>query len=340
MRVLVVGGTGFIGPFVLQRLRSLGHQVTIYHRGKTEISLPYDIQHLHGDRRYLPDFAGDLRRLRPEVVIDMRPMSESDARVVVDTLRGIARRIVAVSSMDVYRAYDRLHRKDPGPPDPVPLSEDAPLREKLYPYRGSGREYEGRSLDDYDKIPAERVVMGEPEMPGTVLRLPMVYGPGDNQHRLFAELKRMDDGRPAILLDEGLARWRWTRGYVEDVAAAIALAATDDRASGRIYNVGEADTLSMGEWVRAIGREAGWRGDVVIAPRGTLPSAMTWDIDTAQDLVCDTTRIRAELGYEDSVPRDEALRRTIAWERHHPPAEVPEGLFDYAAEDEVLARLG
>ena len=60
----------------------------------------------------------------------------------------------------------------------------------------------------------------------------MVHGPRDYQHRLFPYLKRMDDGRPAIVLDEDRARMRVTRGYVEDVAAAIALAATDPRASG------------------------------------------------------------------------------------------------------------
>jgi nucleoside-diphosphate-sugar epimerase len=47
--------------------------------------------------------------------------------------------------------------------------------------------------------------MGTAGLPGTVLRLPTVYGPGDYQHRLFEYLKRMDDGRPAILLGEGVA---------------------------------------------------------------------------------------------------------------------------------------
>ena len=68
--------------------------------------------------------------------------------------------------------------------------------------------------------------MGTAGLPGTVLRLPTVYGPGDYQHRLFEYLKRMDDGRPAIPLGEGVASWRWTHGYVEDVALAVVLAVT------------------------------------------------------------------------------------------------------------------
>jgi hypothetical protein len=55
--------------------------------------------------------------------------------------------------------------------------------------------------------------------------------------------------------------------------------------------------------------------------------------------VVDTTRIREELGYTEPVSRDEALRRTVAWERAHPPEEVDPQAFDYAAEDALLAEL-
>src|SRR5436190_8561175 len=86
--------------------------------------------------------------------------------------------------------------------------------------------------------------LNAPELPGTVLRLPAVYGPGDRQHRLFPYVQRMHDGRPAILLEHGRASWRWTRGYVENVARAIALAVVQEHATGLIYNVGEAEALT------------------------------------------------------------------------------------------------
>ena len=104
-----------------------------------------------------------------------------------------------------------------------------------------------------------KVIMTEAQLPGTVLRLPMVYGPGDYaQRRLLPYLKRMDDGRSAILLGKTMASWRWTKGYVENVAAAIALAVTNENAAGRIYNIGESKTRTEAAWVRAIGRAAGW----------------------------------------------------------------------------------
>src|SRR5205085_5841461 len=141
------------------------------------------------------------------------------------------------------------------------------------------------------------------------------HGPGDPQHRLFPYLKRMDDQRPAILLDEGWARLRPSRGYVEDVAAAIALAIVDDRAAGRVYNVAEPEAFSEAEWVGHIGEAIGWKGQVVIKPSGdSSPGAAD-----ALHLSMDSTRIRQELGYREPVPPSEALRRTIEWERLHPP---------------------
>jgi hypothetical protein len=49
----------------------------------------------------------------------------------METVLGIARRVVALSSGDVYRAYDLLHGTEAGPPQPIPIAEDAPLRHRL-----------------------------------------------------------------------------------------------------------------------------------------------------------------------------------------------------------------
>jgi nucleoside-diphosphate-sugar epimerase len=342
MRILIIGGTRFIGPWVVRRLSDTGHEITLFHRNPTQTGLPAGIKHILGDRQRLPDFAGEFERLAPQVVLDMIPFTEGHARVVMSVFKGIARRVLAISSQDVYRAYGGLIGVEPGPVEPVPLAEDAPLRQKLYPYRGEtprDQQDPRRWMDDYDKIPVERVVMGEPDLPGAILRLPMVYGPGDPQRRLFNYLKRMDDARPAILLEQGLASWRWTKGYVENVAVAIALAVVDERSTGQVYNVGETETLSETEWVWEIGRAAGWNGQVVALPQERLPAHLATDMNTAQHLVVDTSRIRGELGYVEPVSRDKALTRTVAWERAHPPDKVDAGQFDYASEDAVLARL-
>ena len=341
MRVLVIGGTRFIGLAAVRSLHEMGHEVTVFHRGETMADLPEEVREMKGDRHHFADFVGEFQHLAPDVVVDMLAMTEQDARDTMHTFKGIAHRVVAISSQDVYQAFGRVNRKEGGAPDPLPITEDSPLRQNLYPYRAeTPREPDDprKWTDDYDKILVERVILGDPKLYGTILRLPAVYGPSDYQHRLFEYVKRMDDHRPAILFEEHLAHWRWTHGYVENVAAAIALAASSERAAGCIYNVGAPETPTFAGWVSQIGKEAGWSGNVVVVPRGTLPEHLTDnDINTEQDIVADTSRIRRELGYAEPVPLDEALRRSIRWEREHPPAEIDPKQFDYAAEDAVLA---
>ncbi len=342
MRVLIIGGTRFIGPHVVTRLCDKGHDVIVFHRGKSKADLPVGVNHILGDRNNLTDFKDRFKKITPDVVLDMIPITEQHAQMVVNTFKGIAKRLVAISSQDVYRAYGIVIGKEDGLEE-TPLTENAALRQKLYPYRGEkprAQDDPQKILDDYDKIPIEKVVMSNTKLPGSVLRLPMVYGPGDYQHRLFEYLKRMDDKRQAIILEEGLAAWQWTSGYVENVAEAIVLAITSERAMNRIYNVGEPDTLTTAEWIKKMGHIAGWHGRVVTVARDKLPSSMVSNINADQHLLVDTTRIREELGYSEAVPLDEAMKSTIVWERAHPPDKIRPEAFDYEVEDKVLETLG
>ena len=340
MRVLVIGGTGFISSVVVHQLYRQGHTIMIVHRGQTQAELPAGVQQALAKRTQLPDYLQEFKHFAPEVVLDMIPNGEQDAQTVMQAFEGIAQRVVAISSGDVYRAYGRLIGIEPGPADPVPLNEQAPLREKLYPYRDRGAAGQQQEwMQTYEKILVERTVMSHPRLPGTILRLPMVYGPRDGQHRLFPYLKRMDDHRPAIIVEEGTAHWRWSRGYVEHVAAAVVLAVTDPRATGRIYNVGDEPTLTIAQWIRAIGDVAGWSGTIVSLPQAQLPEALRSKINTNQDLVYNTARIRQELGYQELVSLPEALAQTIAWQRASPPSAIDTDLSDYALEDAVLAEV-
>jgi len=93
-------------------------------------------------------------------------------------------------------------------------------------------------------------------------------------------------------------QWRWTHGFVENVAAAIVLAATHPAAAGHTYNVGEEQTPTVGE--RLVGM-----------PASAVPTDHDNSFNFAQDIAYDTRRIRAELGYKEIVPYEEGLRRTL-----------------------------
>jgi nucleoside-diphosphate-sugar epimerase len=308
MKLLVVGGTGFVGGALVRRLLDDGHEVAAFHRG--ESSGGAAPVHIRGDRKDLASHREEFLRFAPHTVIDTIAYTEADALALAEVFGDIARRLVVLSSQDVYASYGRLLRLGSGSADRAASSEESALRTSLYPYRSRAKP--GEMAYDYEKILVESAVRGASPGPVTILRLPMVYGEGDPQLRLQPYVSRMASGESEIRIDGAKAAWRCTRGAVDDVAAAIALAATDARGTGRVYNVGEPDALAEADWIRAVGRAAGWTGSVRVVDRDELPEGEREPYDFAHDLVADTGRIRRELGFRETLGREEALRRAVA----------------------------
>jgi nucleoside-diphosphate-sugar epimerase len=338
MNVLLIGGSGFIGPFTAATLQKDGHRVTVFHRGKT--NAPKYTEEILGDRQSLQNHQPEFRRQKFDVVVDFVLSSGRQAQQLMDTFRGIAGRVVALSSIDVYRAWGVFYNTEPGGLQELPLTEDSELRtiRNTYPPEAlkRARSVYGWIDEEYDKIPVEQAVLGDAKLPGTILRLPMIYGPGDPVQRFHPILKRIDDGRKQIIFADDVAPLRTPRGYVEDVAVAVALATMLPQAAGRIYNVCESDSFGELDWARKIAAAIGWQGEFVVLPHDRTPKHLLWPFNTAQHVVASSERIRKELGYHELLPREEGIRRTIEWERANPPAQ-PLAQFDYAAEDAALA---
>src|ERR1700737_720770 len=117
MRVFVLGGTGFVGWPVVRRLHGNGHEVVAFHRGQTRADLPAAVRTILGDRRDLASYTGEVERVGPDVVIDLIPYTELEALELMRVFRSVVRRVVALSSGDVYRNYDGLRRVGAAAPD-------------------------------------------------------------------------------------------------------------------------------------------------------------------------------------------------------------------------------
>jgi nucleoside-diphosphate-sugar epimerase len=291
VRVLVIGGTRFIGPRVVPRLVSDGHEVGVFYRGLHDAPLPESVRRFTSSGAAMPVtmIPDELRAYEPDVVLHMIAMGVRDAEAAREAFAGVAQRIVAVSSGDVYRAYGVFRGCETGGIEPMPLSESSPLRSTLYPYRAADTPVDALEYY-YDKILMEREICADPRLPATILRLPKVYGPGDNGNLATVYGFRDHPG------------WHWTHGYVENVAAAIALAIVDERAAGQTYNVGEAFTPSVAQRLAYLPPNP----DVA-----TIHEAANF----AQDIVYDTSRIRRELGYEEEIAERDAMYRVAAASR-------------------------
>lgn len=315
-RITLLGGTGFIGRHVLRRLLDAGADVTVVHRGRTG-SAPPPARSLAADRADGQALRAALAEARPAVLIDMIAYTAEDAERLLAALPESLERLVVISSGDVYWTYGAFLGHEPGEPPSAQLDESAPLRQSRYPYRAKAF-----GPDDmfyrYEKIDVEGVVRAGATMPVTVLRLPMVYGPNDPQGRIAGALARLRSAERTVRLNAAESAWRCTRGYVEDVAAGIVLAAIDGRAAGITYNLGEPDAMTEREWLETVAQAAGFDGAVVAAPDALPSLPARWEIP----LVTDTRRIRAELGYREPVGRREGVRRSVA-EPFKPPGAQP-----------------
>ncbi len=287
MNIVVIGGTRFIGARVVRQLVDRGHAVTVYHRGLHEANLPARVRHVRRAEAGMPicNFSDELLAPEPDVVIHMTAMGEADAVAAMKFFREHTARMLWISSGDVYLAYGRFTRTEPGPVETGLLTEESPLRTVLYPYRDPGKSPHDIA-NVYEKILVERVALSETELPGTVMRLPKVYGAEDN-----ADLATVYGFR-------NHPQWRWTHGYVENVAAAIVLAALQPAAVGRIYNVGEVHTPTIAERLARL-------------PESSMPVNTDPKFNFEQDIAYDTTRIRKEVGYAEVVNEEEALSRTV-----------------------------
>src|SRR5687767_4372806 len=158
-----------MGRFVVPQLIDIGHDVAVLQRPESTKPLPDGARSLRGDRHDLASSAGALRAFAPDVVVDLILSSGRQAAALMDVFRGHAGRVVAASSMDVYRATGVLHGLEEGPLEPLPLREGSPLRTKLQTYPPAQVKMLQQVFawldEDYDKIPVERTVLGEAELP-------------------------------------------------------------------------------------------------------------------------------------------------------------------------------
>jgi nucleoside-diphosphate-sugar epimerase len=321
MKLLVLGGTRFIGERIVREARRRGDEVVLVHRGNTEPDGETGT-HIHADRANFAGVSRQVRTLRPDAVLDTCAMTRADADAVLPHLPDVP--LVLLSSMDVYRAYELLLDDEGG--QPVPITEDAEVRRGRYPLRGH---VDGR--DDYDKLDVEPGYLARG---GTVLRLAAIYGERDPQRREEFILRRVRAGRERIPV--GVGTWLWTRGYVGDVTSAVLATLTSPgAAAGQVFNVGDLSTDTMRDYAWRILRAAGHDAELVTVPDEGVPTDLQVTRSTAQHFLCDSGKIARTLGWCPADP-EASIGESVRWHLAHPPESAD---TDFSADDRALAAV-
>ena len=321
MRVLILGGTLFIGRRIALELLARGDDVMVVHRGQAEPAELSGCAHVHASRDAMAGVADQLRAFRPDAVIDTRAMTSAHAEAVLPHLPDV--HLVLLSSIDVYRAYELLLAGTGG--EPVPLTEESPVRAGRYPLRdllpGLG--------EHYDKLDVEPWYLGRG---GTALRLSMIYGEHDGQRREEFILRRVRAGRRQIPVGAGTSLD--TRCYVGDVASAV-LATLDQpaAAAGQVFNVGDLATDTALDYARRILAAAGHEASLVTVPEGLVPEDMESTRSTAQHFLVDSRKAATLLGWRPSDPA-QTVAVSVRWHLENPPQDPDQ---DFSPDDRALA---
>ncbi|MGV8953050.1 MAG: NAD-dependent epimerase/dehydratase family protein [Cypionkella sp.] len=321
MTVAIIGGTGFLGTAVAGRLIAHGQDVLVVARGHEPVALPPEARFEAADRTDTAALVALFKAHGVTAVIDIFTLSLANTQPVLDAVGAIGGRYVMVSSTDVYANYEGLLKKGSPPIRQEPATEDSALRVMRFPYRGNPRRPQGVDaalIEDYDKLPIEEAARADTRFDSVILRLPMIFGPHDKQHRFGWAINAARSGRP-ILLDARAAQSRNSYGYIDDMAEALVLAALHPSAPGRIYNAAQTQLRTARQWVERIIDVMGMGADIVeVGPeaKGLLVErAEAANLD--YPLTLDSSRIRAELGFAEILEERTALERTIAWELSH-----------------------
>jgi 2'-hydroxyisoflavone reductase len=174
MKVLVLGGTGFLGPIIVQNLVDHGHTVTLFNRGKTNPQLFPDLEKLRGDRE-----KGELDAIRGrawDVAIDTPPWKPRWVIGALDVLKDSLRHYTFISSISVFGEASK-----PG------LDESAPVAKTDDPKE---------IIQNYGALKALCEEAAEKGMPGKalVIRPGLIVGPGDHSDRFTYWPVRVERG--------------------------------------------------------------------------------------------------------------------------------------------------
>jgi nucleoside-diphosphate-sugar epimerase len=293
MRILVIGGTRFVGPRLVRSLLERGHAVTTFTRGRTPDPLPAGVERLHGDRSDPSELERALVGCSFDACVDTIAMRGSDTAPAIHLLDGRVAHYVHFSTGQVY-----LVRRD----CPTPAREedyDGPLASP--PPEGAwdvGQwSYGIEKRECEDLLEAAWAARG---FPGTRLRLTMVHGEDDPQGRIRAYVLRLQGGGPLLVPSEPSPPIRPipASAVVDTVVAVL----ERGLGKGAAYNLAQEESWTHAELVTRVAGMLGVEAELAPRPRRELIAAGLYPacapLSSPWMSVLDPGRAVRELGIE------------------------------------------
>ncbi len=324
MKVLVLGGTVFIGLHLVQLLSRKGHAVTVLNRGVSDAVLPDGVDRLTADRYDASKMRSLLKGTAYDVVFDISCYTPEALEPVIDALDGNVGHFVFCSTTGVY-----------APTFLAPIREEFPLD-----YGPDATNYER------NKVACEEMLMSAVtgrDFPATVLRPPYVYGPHNKiRQREFSFFARLSLGRTIIVPGDGHTLTQPV--HVDDLAEAFASVPGRTHALGQVYTVAGPQAITINGYVSTIGEVMGVSPSTLhvddrsfesmVQRLGTAPTEIypfEWRVSNLYSI----ERARRELDWKPRYEMRDGLAMTYEWWKRH-----DDGEWDFSHEDRAIGMVG
>jgi 2'-hydroxyisoflavone reductase len=323
LRLLILGGTGFIGPHLVRLAVSRGHTVSIFTRGRRDGDLPAGVERLVGDRN------GQLSALEGrtwDAVIDDSATNPAWVQLSTDLLKDSGHYLFT-SSTGVYYPY--LARG---------LREADPVHTDLRDAK------DGSEVFGTNKAQCEAIVQRAFGTRGMVVRPTYIVGPGDYTDRFTYWPVRLRRGGEVLAPGNQSDRVQFID--VRDLAAFM-LALVEQKGSG-IYNaVGPRSAMSVEQFLNqasralAVSRRFTWVNDHEWLAQQEVYGIVPWILTRGNDF--GHTYIETTRAYQAGLslrPMAETVRDTLAWFESLPPERRASAKWALSEQKEVelLAR--
>ena len=207
MRILIMGGTRFIGVYLTKALVEQGHELVLFNRGKKPAPIE-GIQQIHGDRQDIEQLTEKLKEEQFDVIYDNNGRELSDTKPLVELFKDQVKQFVYVSSAGVYLKSDQMPHVEGDAVDP-------------------NSRHKGKFETE--------VYLAESGIPWTAIRPVYIYGP-QNYNPLEAWFfDRIVRDRVIPIPGNGLHFTQF--GHVQDLASAMVAVLGNPQALGQIYNI-------------------------------------------------------------------------------------------------------
>jgi nucleoside-diphosphate-sugar epimerase len=226
MRILVMGGTRFIGVYLTQLLVKQGHEVTLFNRGNKPAPVE-GVKQIKGDRTDSTDLQ-QLAKLEFDAVFDNNGRELSDTQPLAEMFKGRIQHFVYMSSAGVYLKSDQMPHVEGDPVDPKS--------------RHKGK----HDTESY---------LAESGIPFTSIRPTYIYGPQNYNDLEAWFFDRIVRDRPIPIPGHGQHFTQF--GHVKDLAAAMAKVLGNQNAIGQIYNVSGTREVTFDGLARACAEATG-----------------------------------------------------------------------------------